>query len=164
MSDDLLRNITTEDALQEQIGQFRAILENSPNIIARFDRNFRYLYINRPVFNAKIGRIAARIGDSIDDIGLSEDEIELRKQKIRYVFETGQPTSLESEFPGRYGNQWFDARFVPEFAPDGTVASVLVFSRDVTERKQMEIALRENKTRFREVLEHSFDAAYRRNL
>ncbi len=47
---------------------------------------------------------------------------------------------------------------------DGTVRQILGTFLDITERHRMDMALHESEERFRSVLEHSLDAAYRRNL
>lgn len=46
----------------------------------------------------------------------------------------------------------------------GRPASMWSIVRDITARKRADVALRESEGRFRHVLEHSVDAAYRRNL
>jgi PAS domain S-box-containing protein len=138
---DITQQKQAEQALQAQSEQFRALAENSPDVISRFDRNYRLLYINRMMFNAQLGRNAAQVGESLDTIGRSPEDIDQRKRLIDQVFQTGQPARLEFSFPGKDGLAWFDGRFVPEFAPDGSVTSVLVISRDITVLKQSQLAL-----------------------
>lgn len=47
---------------------------------------------------------------------------------------------------------------------NGRITGLYGTVQDITDRKQAEINLRESEQRFREVLENSFDAAYRRDL
>lgn len=47
--------------------------------------------------------------------------------------------------------------------PNGEKRTSIIF-HDITQRQQIEAALRESESRFREVLENSLDASYKRNL
>jgi light-regulated signal transduction histidine kinase (bacteriophytochrome) len=40
------------------------------------------------------------------------------------------------------GERFLECRFIPEFAPDGSVESLMTLTRDVTERKRAEAELR----------------------
>jgi signal transduction histidine kinase len=67
------------------------------------------------------------------------------EERIRRVFETGQSEEMEDSFPTANGLRYYSSRLVPEFTPDRRVEFVLVVSREITERKQAEEALRKAK-------------------
>ena len=87
---------------------------------------------------------------------------------MRAVLETGQPRTVEDTVPTPAGERYLHSRLIPEFGPDGDIKSVLTITRDLTDRKQMEDALRESEKRFRTLAENSpdlisrYDAGLRR--
>lgn len=118
--------------------EFRTLTENAPDIIARFDQNYRHLYINRAI-EPITGRSAQDfIGKSNRELGIPEVQIEQWEQALENVFSTKEQTSLEFEFPAVSGTKFFQSRCVPEFSLDGSVESVLAITRDVTEQKLIE--------------------------
>jgi len=60
--------------------------------------------------------------------------------------------------------RWFLNRVYPIKDAQGQVVRLVIYSRDITERKQREAQLCASEERLREVLENSLDAAYKRNL
>jgi PAS domain S-box-containing protein len=68
------------------------------------------------------------------------------------------------EFEDCRAGMLFEHRFCPVRGPDGTVERIVVFSRDVTERRRSEQALWQSEQRFKSVLENSLDCIYRFNL
>jgi diguanylate cyclase (GGDEF)-like protein/PAS domain S-box-containing protein len=74
---------------------------------------------------------------------------------IRQVFETGQEVVFELTAPTPAGNKYYLSRGVPEFAADGSVTSVLIIHRNITERKQVENVLRENREFLANLFEYS---------
>lgn len=130
------RLVQADETLQElrqREEAFRALAENSPDEISRFDRQFRYLYINR-----RPGRF---MGKTLHESGFPDELVGLWKAHFQKVFDTGRPDIMEYEATAENGSRrFFQSRLVPEFAPEGDVASVLIVSRDITLRKQAEEA------------------------
>lgn len=121
--------------------QFRKLAENSPDIIARCDRKFHHLYANPAGFKL-LGLPAAKvIGKTIRETGLAEPYSSKWEDKIRRVFRLAKPMDVTDSFPSPTGVQIFESRCVPEFNQHGRVETVLVISRNVTKRKQLEEAL-----------------------
>ncbi len=131
-----------DDELHRNIQAFQKLAHNSPDIIARFDRQLRHLYVN-PAVEKATGRPAAEfIGKTNAELGMPEDLNAFWSTHLNQVFETGKEISLEFEFPSPTGVQYFHSYIVPEFDLDGVIISLLSVTRDVTERKHYETELK----------------------
>lgn len=136
-----------EEALRQREQEFRALVENAPDVIMRLDRNLRFIYVN-PEAEQQMGiPPAAFIGKAAEELGFPDSLVALWHSAIEQVFNTGQEQTLEYEFPRIEGQVCADSRIVPEFDSEGTVESVLVISRDVSKLKQAEEALRQQAQR-----------------
>jgi PAS domain S-box-containing protein len=137
--------------------EFRTLTENLPDLVARFDRNQRYAYVN-PVFEAATGiPLAAALGRSNAELGMDPVTLERWSRAIQQVFESNEPIRIEQEFPGKAGPRTWEAQLVPERAESGEIESVLVISRDVSERRAREEELRlknDELTRFTYTVSH----------
>lgn len=146
-----IRDITdrkrAEKNLQHSETQYRSLTENSPDLIARFDRQYRHLYVNQAA--AKAGRYTPEeyIGKTMAETGIPEPEALKWEMRIGTVFETGQIVNAEDTFETPEGLLYFNTKFVPEVAPDGSILSVQSIARDVTEHKRAE-----EKLKFRNLL------------
>ncbi len=78
--------------------------------------------------------------------------------QLTRVFNTGQPIVTEFTSMTPTGPAHYQARLVPEFAPEGTIEFVLSIAHDITARKQAEEALRYSEERFTKVFRASPDA------
>ncbi|HEX8438150.1 GAF domain-containing protein [Archangium sp.] len=138
----------TEATLRQREAEFRSLAENIPDLVARFDRQHRVLYVNR-VVERNIGQPAASVvGRSLVELGISPERVGSWDATIAEAFE-GRETSLAFDFLAAGELRSFEARLVPEQDEQGEVGSVLAVARDVTEARQREQVLRESENRFR---------------
>jgi len=146
---DLTERKRLELELLQREEQFKMVAENAPDIITRIDSEFRHLYVSPSVEKAT-GIPADRfIGKTNAELGMPEDNYRVWQESLQLVFETGSEQAIEFKFPTSYGIRWYQSHIVPEFAPDGSVETVLGITRDVTDYKQVEQALRESEERLR---------------
>ncbi len=144
-----------ENQLHIEETKYRTLAENSPDIIARFDRNLRYLYVNSVI--GKITGTSPRkfIGKTDTEVGLPPKFVETWCKILQNVIEIGKPENGEVEFPTSKGMRIYQYVVVPEFSVNGVVETVLALLKDVTDPKRtMELA-RKNLEVYRSFVEVS---------
>lgn len=117
---------------------FHAIVDHDPDIIARFDRQLRHLYINRQIELATGLPAHSFIGKTNREMGMPGHLVEKWEGTLHQVFETGQPATIEFVFPSPDGEKCFESRVIPERNGSADVKSVLVICRDITSVKLAE--------------------------
>ena len=132
-----------EAALERREAQYRSLTENLPDTIARFDLAFRYTYVNQQL-ETELGIPAqAVLGKTHRELGLPEDAVSHVEDALQGALRDGQNRAVEYSLPTRHGVREYEARVVPERGPDGAVETLLVISRNITERKASERTLGE---------------------
>jgi PAS domain S-box-containing protein len=146
---DLTQAKATEALLRGREQQFRTLAENTPDTISRFDRSGRYLYVN-PAIEELLGvppqtYIGKRVGDVTREHGMLKESESgaVLDEAVQRAFREGVRQDLEMEVPSRMGRRVLAFRIVPERDADGTITSVLSISRDVTEIREAEEALKQ---------------------
>lgn len=123
----------------------RVLLDHAPDAIGRFDRQLRHVYVNRATAEANKRPVSDFFGCTMEDLGHAPEVCELINTHLRRVFAEGVEHRFEMLFEGPHGPAWYQCRMAPEFGEDGGVQYVLVISRDISEAKRAEIALRESE-------------------
>lgn len=147
------RDITEQKAaarlLHEREQAIRAVVENSPDFIARYDSGCRRIYVN-PTLQTQFGMTAEELlGRSPLDFSSIAD-VPAYMQRIRQVLDEARESHMEFSFHDPDGRErWGHMRLVPEFGTDGAVVSVLAITRDMTERKLVEQELEESRALLR---------------
>jgi PAS domain S-box-containing protein len=144
-----------EALLHAKEQEFRAIVENAPDQIIRYDREFRRAYVN-PAVTRAYGLPAEAltgkpIGSVIQDAGLEVkgDELAQVRQRIASVFDTGKSYEYEMTWPMPTERKYYTVRLFPELDLNGSVVNVLGISRDITKRRHAEEKLKATSDQLR---------------
>jgi PAS domain S-box-containing protein len=130
------------DDLYQREQTFRALLEHSPDIIARFDRDHRHLYVS-PSIEAVTGREASQfIGRTNREAGMPAALCEQWEEALTAAFDQGKAQVIDFPFHGPVGTRHFHCRIVPEFAQSGRIEAVLGVTRDITDHHLAEQHIR----------------------
>ncbi|BAZ19565.1 PAS/PAC sensor hybrid histidine kinase [Kalymmatonema gypsitolerans NIES-4073] len=138
-----------ETELYRREQEFRALAENSPDVIARIDTKLRYCYVNPATELATGIPLEKWIGKTVAEMGYPE-ELATWQEKLRQVFATGIGCWMEFDFTGSKGRIYYQTRIVPEYTQNGTLQSLLTIGRDVTNYKLAEQALQINEAQLRQ--------------
>jgi two-component system cell cycle sensor histidine kinase/response regulator CckA len=138
--------------------ELRSIAENVPDIMTRFDRDFRHIYINRQITAHTGLSVETFLGKTDRELGMPEDLVNRWEEKLAGVFARGQPDTLEFVLPTPAGRLYFESRLLPERGDDGAVRTVLGITRNVTDREQAQQALADEHQRLLAFFDNSLDA------
>lgn len=143
---------------------YKTLIENVPDMIARFDRDFRYVYIN-PAVKCELGIEADKfLGKTNRELGMP-DNFRLNWEKtLQAVFTTGQEKTIEYEFGVLGKIKYYYTRMAPEFAADRSVTTVISITRNITEHKQVEQKMKESEERWKFAIEGSGDGVWDWNI
>ncbi|AKB71061.1 sensory transduction histidine kinase [Methanosarcina mazei C16] len=152
-----------EDVLKSE-EKFLILAENSPDVIVRFDRQNRHLYVNQVAADI-YGYSQEEIkGKTHNELGSDPEKAKFWKEHNEKVFSTGKTETMEFDciLPQRK-KYYFNILIIPEFVND-EVASVLTISRNVTDVKKTESTLKETLDNLEEMIKkrtEEIEKAYR---
>lgn len=127
---DITAQKRAEEALRDREESLRAITDNLPDAVARYDINQRFAYVN-PATERYFGRPSSEIvGRSRDELALPA--VEQWNTVLRRIFATGNPEIVEIEEEMAGATHFVEVHFAPEQNAAGKVHFVLVVKRDVT--------------------------------
>lgn len=147
---DITEQVMVAEALRESEEKYRVLLDESSDPIFSFYPDGTYRYVNR-AFAEGVGKTVPEInGRKIHDI-FPPDEAEKRFSAMRGVFTTGQMKEIEVRVPRTDGDRYYLTTITPIRDSSGTVISVICSSKEITARKQAELALA-NRVVFQQAL------------
>ncbi|GAV19679.1 putative diguanylate cyclase YdaM [Mariprofundus micogutta] len=138
---DISQGVKAEELLNQSEDRYRALVENSDDVISRFDRQLKYLYLNPAGATLTGKRQEEFIGKTQREMGFPDELCDLFEAVMNKAFETGQSSRHEFTMPGIHGPVTLDWLLNPEFASDGSVISVVNHLRDVTAHRQAKQAI-----------------------
>ena len=150
---DRTAEVKATQALARGTRELRSVTENTPDGLARFDRQLRHVFVNSVIEKSMNQSVAAILGKTHRQLGVSKKLRDQWEKAIRYVFDHAKDSLLEfSVGTVQGGLRHFSCRLVPEFNEAGQVESALGVTHDITNRRAFEQRLLEQDLRKDEFL------------
>jgi PAS domain S-box-containing protein len=127
-----------EEELRISEEKFRFAATNIPDTLFFQDRDLRYVWIFNPAEPFQESQV---VGRTDADLLPSEEAGRLAAIK-RKVLETGAGVRMELQLSPGGITRWYEALYEPSRDGEGRIVGVVSYSRDVTERKEAEEAIR----------------------
>ena len=153
-----------EVAIRRHEQELQTLVEYSPDIISRFDRDMRCIYISSALTQLFGVDPQDIIGKRANELGMPVEEGLLLETTARQVLATGQPATVVVALPySKAGSsmapnaiQYFQMRMAAVLDLRGDVESVLCISRDITELERVKQQIEGlNRTLERRVVERT---------
>jgi PAS domain S-box-containing protein len=149
---DITERKQAEEALREKEQRYRSLAESSPDAIFILDRDERVIYGNQTSAQWLGRPVAELVGQRQADL-FPAKTARHQSESLQRVLATGKAERREESTPFPGGVRWIETRLVPLLGPNDAVESVMGVSRDVTERKRAEEALKKYSERLEEMVE-----------
>jgi PAS domain S-box-containing protein len=123
---------------------YETALSNSVDFNYVFDLDGRFTYVNRALLALWQKDLSEALGKNFFDLNYPPELAARLQRQIEQVINSGAPLRDETPYTSASGTRAYEYIFVPVTGADGAVVAVAGSTRDITERKQAEEALRES--------------------
>lgn len=152
----MVRDITERRAAEERLHAseqaFRAMVENSPDLISRYDRDFRRIYMNPAFLRHCFQHADELLGKTPLEAPVLMNPADFMAC-LQRVMQEKQEIIQEVPVRDAAGElHWGHVRLVPEFDSQGDVVSILSIGRDITQIKESEHRFRTLAENFPDLL------------
>jgi len=141
----MLKDISEREALEEMWKRYEFIVNTSKDLMALIGPDYIYEAVNRAFCEGHRRELEQVVGRSVADIWGYERFMEQIKVPLDQCF-AGNEVHYQLWFDfASLGRRCFDVSYYPYHGGGGAVTRAVVISRDVTDRKQAEDALVEER-------------------
>jgi len=148
---DITESREMEEALIQSEEQYRELAESITDLFFALDSELRYTYWNRASEEVTGIRAGDALGKRLFDVFPHDEPTRQAAREYQKVLETGVPRSFVNAYRLR------DGEFIFEISAYPTATGVVVFCRDITERKAAQDALRASEEKYRSLVDSMLD-------
>lgn len=151
ISRDITEHKKSEEELRDRERRFRELAESITDVFYAMDRDFRFTYWNHASELTSGIKSEDALGKHYFDVVSDTDARRQTFEIFKSVMETGIPRYFTMKFPG-------EKPVVHEISAYPTREGISVFSRDITEKEEINNRLKQSEERLRIVFEDAPDA------
>jgi PAS domain S-box-containing protein len=152
LSDELAARQRAEAALRHSEQELRFVTDHTSVLIAHVDRECRLRFANKPYAERFGGGPETLRGRHISEV-VGEEGYSRIEPFMRRALE-GEKVQFEIRIPFKsLGERWMLVDYVPERSRDGVVPGFVAVIQDVTDRREMQEALREAHQKLEKTVE-----------
>jgi PAS domain S-box-containing protein len=164
---DITKRVRMEEALRQSEEKLKRYLESSPDLICVIDLKGTILFINKAAERITGYSTEELLGKRFLELPIFTPEYLSKPPQLLGQDHTGRPTEpSELELIRKDGSRIsLEISYLSTGSIiEGGKTEIIGIARDITERVQMEKALRQSEEKFRNVLDNSLDMIYSLNL
>jgi PAS domain S-box-containing protein len=151
---DLSARQRAEAILRQQWRTFDTALSHTPDFTYIFDLEGRFTYVNRALLSLWQKTLEEAVGKSFFELGYPSDLATRLQRQIQEVIESREALRDDTPFTGPTGEtRYYEYIFVPVLSAGGVVEAVAGSTRDITDRRRDQEALRKSEERLTFALE-----------
>ena len=142
----------SEGAVRLRERQLHTLAENTPDVLTRFDRQLRHVYVNHAATEATGLSTEQFLGRTHREIGMPSELCDQWETALRETFADGQRRRLTFTYSAAGGTRHYDSLLIPERGDSGDIETVLSVAHDATETQRSALILEEANRRKDEFL------------
>ena len=120
-------------SVREDRQTFRNLVENSPDIISRYNAELVCQYTNSALSRYSAIPPTLHIGLTLEERGLPQHVCDAFRHASQQVLQLGKPVVFENQLNHQGRHHVFESRLFPEFDGAGNIQSLLCIDRDISE-------------------------------
>lgn len=140
--------------MEAQEHRFATIMKTVPDFVYEFDLEGRFTFVNASLLALWGLNADEAIGKNFHQLDYTPELATKLQRQIQEVIETRHSLQDETPYTSKVGERMYEYLFFPLFGEGGNVDAVAGVTRDITDRRRAESALRASEERFRNVADN----------
>lgn len=142
------------DKMEAQRRLYDAITGSTPDLVYVINLDYKFVYANKALLEMWGRTLEQSIGQGLLALGYEPWHAEMHEREIDKVVATKKPIRGEVSFPhATLGKRVYDYIFAPIFSESGEVELIAGTTRDISDLKHIEDALKQSEEQFRTLTE-----------
>ncbi|MCP4763198.1 MAG: PAS domain S-box protein, partial [archaeon] len=153
LSYDITAQKLSEEKLRETMGRYKLLVENIDSHLTLYKIDGTILHMNEKA-SRNLGLNEQNIiGKNLYEL-FPTDGL-LFKEHAELIVKTGKGLEKEDKITFPDGERWFSSNLRPIRNKEGMIYAIQSISEDITERKKIELSLRESEKQYRQIVDNA---------